>query len=111
MVLYTLLGFALWWYIKPGDPTQKKDFVQLLAQIAAGLAVFFGLYFAWLRVEISQRALETQQDQQVTERFTRAIDQLGATDDAGRPRLEIRLGGSTPLNGSPGTRQRETTAR
>jgi hypothetical protein len=30
---------------------------------------------------------------QITERFTRAIDQLGATDDDGNPRLEIRLGG------------------
>jgi hypothetical protein len=44
-------------------------------------------------VEISQETLETQQDQQVTERFTRAIDQLGQTDDKGRKKLEIRLGG------------------
>lgn len=50
-------------------------------------------YFTWRRVEISQETLETQQDQQVTERFTRAIDQLGQTDDKGRKKLEIRLGG------------------
>jgi len=64
-----------------------------MAQIAGGVPLFFGLYFTWLRVEISQRILETQQDQQVTERFTRAIDQLGAMDDQGKKRLEIRLGG------------------
>src|SRR5919199_4284921 len=95
IVLYTLLFCALWWFIRPdlGDATQKKDFAQLMAQIAGGLALLFGLYFTWRRVEISQRTLETQQDQQVTERFTRAIDQLGATGEDGKPKLEIRLGG------------------
>src|SRR5829696_8638546 len=95
IVLYILLFFALWLFIRPdlGDATQRKDFAQLMAQIAGGLALLFGLYFTWRRVEISQRTLETQQDQQVTERFTRAIDQLGQTDDKGKPKLEIRLGG------------------
>src|SRR5215210_7432105 len=95
IVLYILLLCALWWFIRPdlGDATQRKDFAQLMAQIAGGLALLFGLYFTWRRVEISQRTLETQQDQQVTERFTRAIDQLGQTDDKGKPKLEIRLGG------------------
>ena len=98
IVLYILLFFALWWFIRPdlggaGGATQKRNFAQLMAQIAGGLALLFGLYFTWRRVEISQKTLETQQDQQVTERFTRAIDQLGATDDEGNKRLEIRLGG------------------
>src|SRR5215210_6087900 len=97
IVLYILLLCALWWFIRPdlGDATQRKDFAQLMAQIAGGLALLFGLYFTWRRVEISQRTLETQQDQQVTERFTRAIDQLGATtdDNESKPKLEIRLGG------------------
>jgi hypothetical protein len=57
-----------------------------LAQIAGGLALLFGLYFTWRRVEVSQQ-------QQITERFTRAIDQLGATDDKGKKKPEIRLGG------------------
>jgi hypothetical protein len=93
VVLYVVLGFALWLYLSPERPTQKKDFAQLMAQIAGGLALLFGLYFTWRRVEVSQRTLETPQDQQVTERFTRAIDQLGATDDKGKKKLEIRLGG------------------
>jgi hypothetical protein len=95
IVLYALLFCALWWFIRPdlGRATQRKDFALLMAQIADGLALLFGLYFTWRRVEISQQTLEVQQDQQVTERFTRAIDQLGATDDNGNPRLEIRLGG------------------
>src|SRR5215210_8302934 len=112
IVLYILLLCALWWFIRPdlGDATQRKDFAQLMAQIAGGLALLFGLYFTWRRVEISQRTLETQQDQQVTERFTRAIDQLGATtdDNESKPKLEIRLGGIYALEriakDSPATR-------
>src|SRR4051794_22326100 len=91
--LYVLLGFALWWFISPTTTEQKKDFAQLMAQIAGGTALLLGIYFTWRRVEISQRTLETQQDQQVTERFTRAIEQIGETDEGGNPRMEIRLGG------------------
>src|SRR5215217_4937604 len=74
-------------------PALINEYRRTWAQIIGGFFVLFGLYFTWRRVEISQRTLETQQDQQVTERFTRAIDQLGATDDEGKPKLEIRLGG------------------
>jgi hypothetical protein len=37
--------------------------------------------------------LQLTEQGQITERFTRAIEQLGATDDHGNPRIEIRLGG------------------
>ena len=74
-------------------PMLVNEYRRTWAQILFGFFVLLGLYFTWRRVEISQKTLETQQDQQVTERFTRAIDQLGATDDDGEPRLEIRLGG------------------
>ena len=74
-------------------PMLVNEYRRTWAQILFGFFVLLGLYFTWRRVEISQKMLETQQDQQVTERFTRAIDQLGATDDDGEPRLEIRLGG------------------
>jgi hypothetical protein len=76
-------------------PGLINEYRRTWAQILGGFGLFLGLYFAWRRVEISQRTLETQQDQQVTERFTRAIDQLGAaTDDKeSKPKIEIRLGG------------------
>lgn len=51
-----------------------------LAQIFAGLGIAVGLYFTW-------RNLTVAREGQITERFTRAIDQLGSD------RLEIRLGG------------------
>src|SRR5688500_14186935 len=60
-----------------------NEYRRTWAQIIGGFGLLLGLYFTWRRVEIAQ-------DQQVTERFTRAIDQLGATDDKTRePRLEV----------------------
>ena len=68
-------------------PALVNEYRRTWAQIIGGFGLLLGLYFTWRRVEISQ-------DQQVTERFTRAIDQLGATDDkTGNPRQEVRLGG------------------
>jgi uncharacterized protein YjbI with pentapeptide repeats len=43
--------------------------------------------------ESTRRTLELTEQGQITERFTRAIEQLGATEDKGQEKLEIRLGG------------------
>jgi hypothetical protein len=64
----------------PTDFSQRKEFIQLLAQILGGALLLIGLYLTWRRVEVAQEG-------QITERFTRAIDQLGSD------RLEVRLGG------------------
>ena len=58
-------------------PSDKKDLVLALAQILAGTALLSGLYFTW-------RTLQVNREGQITERFTRAIDQLGKTDDKGK---------------------------
>jgi hypothetical protein len=79
-------------YFSPKVPDKERPalvnkYRRTWAQIIGGFGLLLGLYFTWRRVEISQ-------DQQVTERFTRAIDQLGATDDTtSKPRLEVSLGG------------------
>jgi uncharacterized protein YjbI with pentapeptide repeats len=71
-----------------------NEYRRTWAQIIGGFALLFGLYFTWRRIAISQQELEATRDQQVTERFTRAIGQLGATDNEGKnKKLEIRLGG------------------
>jgi hypothetical protein len=85
-------------YFSPKVPAEERpalvnEYRRTWAQIIGGFGLLLGLYFTWRRIEISQRELEATRDQQVTERFTRAIDQLGADDDDGNPRLEIRLGG------------------
>jgi hypothetical protein len=56
------------------------------AEIVGSTALLVGLYFTWSSVEVGREG-------QVTERFTKAIDQLGAINDKGEKQLEIRLGG------------------
>jgi len=69
-------------YVRPSDPTEKKDFVQAIGVLLAGLVGFGGLYFTWRNLnqtrQVTQRTLELTERGQITERFTRAIDQLGA---------------------------------
>jgi uncharacterized protein YjbI with pentapeptide repeats len=63
-----------------------NDARKTIAQIWAGVVVLAGLGFTWYRIEVAREG-------QITERFTRAIDQLGTTGEHGNKRLEIRLGG------------------
>ena len=79
--------------MNPSTPGQKTDLIQTLGTIVGGSALLFGLYFTARTLQVNQRTLQVSQEGQITERFTRAIDQLGATDDKGNPRVEVRLGG------------------
>jgi hypothetical protein len=94
-VLIIVVG--LWAFVRPTDPTEKKDFLQAVGVLLAGLVGLGGLYFTWRNLnqtrQTTQRTLELTERGQITERFTRAIAQLGATDDEGKKRMEIRLGG------------------
>ena len=85
-VAVAILFFFLNWYIAPKEPADKKDLILALAQILGGTALLSGLYFTW-------RTLQVNREGQITARFTRAIDQLGATDEEGNKLFEIRLGG------------------
>ena len=85
-----------------------------LAQILLGLGGIVALYAAWRRtralednvrighknVEIGQENvrigyenIRVAQQGQITDRFSKAIEHCGASDNDGRPVLEIRLGG------------------
>jgi hypothetical protein len=104
-----LLVVILLVWVKPSDPTEKKDFIQAVGVLLAALAGLGGLYFTSQNLKQTRRDTEKQLQQaresqqqtqrlteqgQITERFTRAIEQLGATDDTtSKPRLELRLGG------------------
>ena len=68
------------------ETTLVNQYRNTYAQILGGAAVLFGLYFAWGN-------LTTAREGQITERFTQAVNQLGATDQLGNPAIEIRLGG------------------
>jgi hypothetical protein len=101
LAIYLLIGYILWRlldnYIQPRSSTEKKDLVQALGLIMAGVAGAIGIYFTWRGQRLTQESLESTRqltrEGQITERFTRAIDQLGATDNDGHKSLEIRLGG------------------
>jgi hypothetical protein len=63
------------------EDTNRKT----VAQIVGGVALVAGLYFTWMNVLISQ-------DVQITNRFSRAVEFLGARDQRGNIELEVRLG-------------------
>ncbi len=68
-----------------------------VATIIGGLILLVGLWMNWRRVSALEQQVTTAQLGQITERFTRAIDQLGAVrpDNAVAP--EIRAGGVRSL--------------
>jgi Pentapeptide repeats (8 copies) len=70
---------------------------QTLAQIIGGAVLIVGLFFTWANLKITQetatKSQEITREGQITDRFTKATDQLGATDQAGRKKLAVRLGG------------------
>jgi Pentapeptide repeats (8 copies) len=108
------IGVPAWlflrWYIKPDSSETRKDVVSLLLQTLGGVAFVLGGWFTWQQLinsreelQNSREALITTQQGQITERFTRAIEQLGKSEDGsaapgGAPggsdkNLAVRLGG------------------
>jgi hypothetical protein len=65
---------------------RENEARKTLAQILAGAFVLAGLYSSVQTFNLSREG-------QITDRFTKAIEQLGALDGAGKPKPEIRLGG------------------
>jgi hypothetical protein len=57
-----------------------------VATLVGGLAIFMSFYTA-------QQQLGGQQQVQFTDRYTKAIDQIAASDANGNPRLAVRIGG------------------
>jgi Pentapeptide repeats (8 copies) len=102
LLVLALIWLPKWQAARP-ELTIKERFEaenearKTLAQILGGAAVLVGLYFTWANLQVTQETAtkdrETTREGQVTERFTRAIDQLGAVNDKGETQLEIRLGG------------------
>jgi uncharacterized protein YjbI with pentapeptide repeats len=68
----------------------ENDVRTTLLQAIAGAILLAGLYFTARTLQINTRTLELNREGQITERFTRAIDQLG---QPGAEKLDVRLGG------------------
>ena len=84
--------FAL---LSPSNFQERKEATQLIIQGMGALVILTGLYFTWRgsqvaqeNLKVAQENLKVAQDGKITERFSRAIDQLG-----NKQQVEIRLGG------------------
>jgi len=67
-------------YIDPQNASERKDVVDMTTRIFAGASVLTGAFFAWQQIYVSREG-------QYTDRFTKAIDQLGSE------KPQVRLGG------------------
>ncbi|MDA2919927.1 pentapeptide repeat-containing protein, partial [Desulfobacterota bacterium AH_259_B03_O07] len=97
IVVLILIILALWfipiWQANSSGVTKPEKRFEVenearktLAQIVGGTAILIGLFFTW-------KTLQVDKEGQITERFTRAMDQIGSLRSDGKPNLEIRLGG------------------
>lgn len=64
-----------------------------IVQGLGGIVLLVGVFFAWRNLQVAQRNQAAAVEGQITERFTRAVDQLASTNSSGEPQLETRLGG------------------
>ncbi len=65
----------------------ENDARRTIIQVVGGLLLVGTLYFTWRRVGAAEKTVQLSEQGQITERFTRAIEQLGSE------KLAVRLGG------------------
>lgn len=70
-----------------------NDVRTTLLQGIGGAVILLGAYFTYRQLQTSREQLQIAQQGQVTERFTRAVDQLGS------PEVDVRIGGIYTLDG------------
>jgi hypothetical protein len=70
-----------------------------LAQILGGIVLLAGFFGTWQNIKVAQESFKVSQEGQITDRFSKAIEQLGAIDSTEKKKLEVRLGGIYALEG------------
>ena len=75
----------------------RNEAFRTVAAIIGGLVLVAGVFINWQRVSQLERQVNAAELGQITERFTRAIDQLGAVRPNGEAAPEIRAGGVRSL--------------
>jgi hypothetical protein len=75
------------WQARDSRIKLQNDARTTLLQGLGGLAVLAAAFYTYQQVQTGRRQLHLAQQGQVTERFTRAVDQLGSDH------LDVRLGG------------------
>ena len=74
----------------PGPQARSSSQIELaktVATIFLAVGVLVTLYLTWRRVNAAEKTIDVAREGQVTERFTRAVDQLGSDI------VSVRLGG------------------
>src|SRR5690348_4505426 len=91
-VIMFLPGLLVW-YDLGGAPIPAPDRLKAvtdartqLLQALGGLVLALGAYATWRRLRINEEELRATRDGQVTERFTRAVEQLGSD------KIDVRIG-------------------
>ena len=97
------------------DAKERFDCVnearKTLAQILGGAVLLAGFFGTWQNIKVaqksltvsqesmltSQKALDVSREGQITDRITKAIEQLGAVGVTGNKKLEVRVGGTYAL--------------
>jgi Pentapeptide repeats (8 copies) len=101
-ILMLLWGLPKWQAARLDLPPKERfelenEARKTLAQIIGGAVLIAGLFFTWVNLKITQETAtknqELTREGQITERFTHAVDQLGAIDQRGTPKRETRMGG------------------
>jgi len=92
LVVFLLLAVFMHIYVGPTEAADKNDLfeasasaVQVLSLIIGGVVAYFTAYTAWR--ENTKENLQLQRDRDITEHYTRAVEQLG------HDKRDIRLGG------------------
>ena len=75
-------------FIEPSEiPVRVNEYRKTVIQLVGGLVVAVGLYLTWRRIIATERTVYLSEQGQITERFTRAVEQLG------HDKMAVRLGG------------------
>jgi len=89
VLLFLIFLSALLFLSYTSGLTQEHEMIRNLGLVVAALIGF--PMIIW-RTHIADRQASTAEASHVAETYTKAIEQLGAADDKGHPKLELRLG-------------------
>ena len=78
---------------------RENEARKTLATIIGGVVLILGFFGTWQNLRLAQDSIAISQQGQITDRFTKAIEELGATNADGKNKLEVRLGGIYALAG------------
>jgi uncharacterized protein YjbI with pentapeptide repeats len=105
VILLTALVIVIRWKVQKWQVehiiwfTSKESFDRIdeagktIAAILSGLVALVGGFVAWRNYRLTKKSLGVSQEGQIADRFTKAIEQLGAVDATGTKNLAVRLGG------------------